>query len=461
MGLARSARSMVQNYPFDYMLLIFLSYAIPAAYGILNRYFIGFMSYESVVVDQTYEGVEVLLEVLLEMFPIAVLALIAKNFLDKKSVSEIIGTALLMQLIVTVTFLLGLSLFVDYFIDWINTPESARVLAKKFFITSSFAIPFQSMNILIFIAIKSLRKGWLAVFLAFVGVLINFLLDAILISNFSFSIQLGLLGSAWGKVISSTLLLIISVSTLRIILKEGKGYFFSLNKRIAYTILKIGRWTGLESLIRNLGYLIGVISVVNFIESSEESVIGGYNTAMWVMWAIVLIPVLAWTEATNIAMGNAFGKNEILTMKKIQKTSLFIVGIYMVFWTVFGIFIWKPISIWLNGSAKIEVIEYSVITFQFMIIPYLFFSIGSILKSFFIGIGQPFWIFFSSAIVNLGIYVPLGFLVKTGLIQVTFIEFLLISNVVFLIDFLIIVFALRRYGFKRKSYNELELAIIN
>jgi Na+-driven multidrug efflux pump len=461
MGLARSARSMVQNYPFDYMLLIFLSYAIPAAYGLLNRYFIGFMSYESVVVDQTYEGVEVLLEVLLEMFPIAVLALIAKNFLNKKTVSEILGTALLMQLIVTVSFLLGLSLFVDYFIDWINTPESAKGLAKKFFLTSFFAIPFHSMNILIFIAIKSLRKGWLAVFLAFVGVIINFLLDAVLISNFPFSLQLGLIGSAWAKVISSTLLFVISVFTLKIILNKSKGYFFGFKKKIAQSIFKIGRWAGLESLVRNLGYIIGVISVVNFIEGSEVSVIGGYNTAMWVMWAIVLIPVLAWTEATNIAIGNAYGKNDFQTMKKIQKTSIYIVGTYMIIWMIIGSFVWNPISFWLNGNAKIEVIEYSVITFQFMIIPYLFFSIGSILKSFFIGIGQPFWIFFSSAIVNLGIYIPLGFMVKTGLIQVTFIEFLLISNIVFMIDFLIIFFALRKYGFKRKSNNELELSITN
>ncbi|MCK5398131.1 MAG: hypothetical protein KAJ33_07780, partial [Thermoplasmata archaeon] len=85
-----------KHYPWDYMLLILVAWIIPAAYGLLNRYFIGYMSYESIIVDQSYEAIEVSLEVILEMFPLAVLALVAWNFKDKKSVVKIVKTALIM-----------------------------------------------------------------------------------------------------------------------------------------------------------------------------------------------------------------------------------------------------------------------------------------------------------------------------------------------------------------------------
>jgi len=441
-------RRSFQHYPWDYMLLILASWAIPATYGLLNRYFIGYMSYESVVVDQSFEAVEVSLEVLLEMFPLAVLALVAWNYKDKKSVTCIVKTALIMQLIITVAFVMFLVIFGDSFIDWINTPENARPLAGQYFRIIALAMPFQAMSTVLIISIKSMRRGWLAVSLAFIGVVINFILDAFFISNFSFSLKLGLIGSAWDRVVASVSLFIISSAVFWWLVRKEVKIGFKIEKNIAKSIFKIGRWTGLESLVRNAGYIIGVIAVVNFIGGNEESAIGGYNTAMWVMWAITLIPVLAWTEATNVAVGNAYGKRDYQDMKNIQKASILIVGAYMVCWAIIGNFIWGPLSSWLNGGASNEVIDYSVITFRLLIIPYILFSIGSCLKSFFIGTGRPFWIFLTSMIVNIGIYVPIGLLVKWSMLKVSYYDFLIITNIVFLLDFVIILVLLWQYGYK-------------
>lgn len=441
-------RKSFQHYPWDYMLLILAAWIIPATYGLLNRYFIGYMSYESVVVDQSYEAVEVSLEVLLEMFPLAVLALVAWNYKDKKSVTSIVKTALIMQLIITVAFVIFLALFGDRFIDWINTPENARPLAGQYFRIIALAMPFQAMSTVLIIAIKSMRKGWLAVSLAFIGVAINFILDAIFISNFSFSLKLGLIGSAWDRVAANVILFIISSIVFWWLVRKEVKIDFNIEKDVAKSIFKIGRWTGLESLVRNAGYIIGVIAVVNFIGTNEESAIGGYNTAMWVMWVITLIPVLAWTESTNVAVGNAYGKKDYQSMKNIQKASVLIVGAYMFLWAILGTFIWGPISSWLNGGASNEVIDYSVLTFQLLIFPYILFSIGSCLKSFFIGTGRPFWIFFTSMIVNVGIYIPLGLLVKASIIELSYYDLLIVTNVVFVLDFIIIVFLLWKYGYR-------------
>lgn len=116
------------HYPWDYMLFIFAAWAIPAVYGLFNRYFIGYMSYESVVTEQSFEALEVLMEVFLEMFPLAILALVSKDFQNQENVRGVLKTAVVMQLIITITFATLFVAFAGSFIDWINTPKGARSL---------------------------------------------------------------------------------------------------------------------------------------------------------------------------------------------------------------------------------------------------------------------------------------------------------------------------------------------
>ena len=446
-----NSRKSFRHYPWGYMLQILIAWTIPATYGLLNRYFIGYMAYESVVVDQSFEAVEVSLEVLLEMFPSAVLALVAWDYKNKKSVTSIVKTALMMQLTITVAFVIFLTIFGNSFIDWINTPKNARPLAGQYFRIIALAMPFQAMSTVLIVAIKSMRKGWLAISLIFMGVVINFVLDTIFISNFSFSLKLGLIGSAWDRVAANVALFVISSIMFWWLVREEVKIDFKVEKDVAKSIFAIGRWTSLESLVRNVGYIIGVVAVVNFIGGNEESAIGGYNTAMWVMWGITLIPVLAWTEATNVAVGNAYGKKDYRDMRNIQKASILIVGAYMMGWAILGNFVWAPISSWLNAGASNEVIDYSVMTFKLLILPYILFSIGLCLKSFFIGTGKPFWIFLTSLIVNLGIYIPLGSLVKASIVEISYYHFLIVTNIAFALDFIIIMLLLWRFGYKTLS----------
>jgi len=437
----------LRSYPWDYMVLIFLAWAIPAFYGLTNRYFIGFMNYESIVVDQSYEAMEVSFEVLLEMFPVAMLALVARYFTSKKKVSEILFTAVIMQVVITVLFVVLVIIFADNFIDWINTPQEAQNLAMRYFRVRTIALPFQTLSLLFIITIKAMRRGKLAVFLAFIGVLVNFLLDAIFISDYSFSFKLGLMGSAYDNIAANVFLCIVSGAVVLWILR--KEIVFKLSRKYFLEIFRIGKWTGLESFIRNLGYIVGVIAVVNYIGNYEEEAIGGYNTAIWVMWAIVLIPVLAWTEATQIAIGNAYGKKKIDLMKDIQIVSTILMGLYMVAWVFIGIFSWGSISEWLNQGIEEDIVRYSVMTFGFLIFPYILFAIGSGLKTVFIGTGRPMVIFISSAVVNLFIYVPLGLIVKYDILDVSYRDFLIITNVVFVLDFILICLFLWKYGYKK------------
>ena len=83
-------------------------------------------------------------------------------------------------------------------------------------------------------------------------------------------------------------------------------------------------------------------------------------------------------------------------------------------------------------------VEYSVRTFQFLAIPYIFFTVGSALRSLFIGTGNTKVYLIPSAVVNLGIYIPLGLLVKAGVYTPSLVEPMVISFVVFATDLVIV-----------------------
>ncbi len=186
-----------EHYPWEYMALIICAYVFPAAYGIMNRYFIGYMDFESVVVDQSFEALEVVFEIVLEMFPLAVLALVARHYTDLERVKSVIVSSVLLQLAITAGFVAASLAFMPGFIDWISTPEAVRGLAEEYFRIKAFSFPLQAMSTVFVIAIKALKRGRLAVLLSLAGVVVNFLLDAAFISNYPFSLRLGLVGSAW------------------------------------------------------------------------------------------------------------------------------------------------------------------------------------------------------------------------------------------------------------------------
>lgn len=440
------------HFPWDFMSLILLSYIIPALYGLLNRYFIGYMSYDSVIVDQSYEALEVIFEVFLEMFPLAVLALVAKQYHDLVEVKKTVVSSALLQCILTLVFVLITWFTIPWFIDWIHTPAAAQILAVRYFRIKTFSLPLQALATVFLIAIKSLKKGKTALFIACFTLVVNFLLDAIFISNFSWSLHLGLIGSAWNTFASSLFSFLLSGFVLYRILHHVECPSINLWST-ARSIFRIGKWTGLESGIRNLGYIMGVVTVVNIIGATDPSAIGGYNTAIWVMWVITLVPVLAWTEATNIAVGHAYGQQDVQGMKDVQVISTVLMGGYMVLWVGIGFLWWDDISMWLNAGIQSEVATYSMRTFTYLIWPYILFTVGSGLKSFFIGTGQPQAVFWTSTIVNGIIYIPVGIYANANPTVITYTAFLWITVGVFCIDFGLTCAFLAKWGYNRLKFD--------
>lgn len=405
------------------------------------------MSFESVAIDHSYEAIEVLVEVGLEMFPLTVLALVSQRWHSVRSARQSLWAALLLQGVASLAIVLFIWMFGRQFIDWISTPQGIQDDALQFFRMQSLTIPFQCMYLILLMGLKSIRKGRLVLAIVLVGVLINISLDLLLISNYSFSWKLGLIGSAWSRLLTLIFQFVVTGILAYRIFNTNEVPADSPSNSYKQ-VMKVGVWFGLESLIRNLGYIIGVLALINLISRSEPNAIAAYNTTMWILWGIIFIPVLAWTEATQIVMGNLFGDKNLRAMKETQWQSGLIAVVYILVWFLASWNIIGRIAGWLNPVLSEDIITLTVRSFRWFMIPYLLFVIGSFVKTVFVSTGRSFILFSISAIVNVAIVIPVGLLVKAGLLTVSYQQFLLIMIVVFSCDFILTVYVFYYRAYK-------------
>lgn len=269
------------------------------------------------------------------MFPLAVLALVARRFTDTENASRVVRSALVMQLLITLTFMALVLLGTDWFVEAMNTPQEIRERSVAFLQVKALAMPFEALSVLFIISLKAMKRGKLAVLIALVSVLVNVVLDTMMISDLSFSLRLGLMGSAWDYVATKVLMFIISAAAFYLTVKERPSIKFDRSTTAA--MVRIGKYTGLESAVRNAGYILGMLVVLNTLGTAEY---GGYDVAMTILWMIFLIPVLGLTEATNVAIGNEYGKGDLRGIRNVQAVSLLLMTGYMTLVAVFGLFAW-------------------------------------------------------------------------------------------------------------------------
>ncbi|WP_421908607.1 MATE family efflux transporter [Methanolacinia petrolearia] len=415
-------------YPWHFIGFLILAMAIPKLYDLSDVYWIGRISLDALAITEQYEFLAITIEIVNETIPFGILALIAQNYHDRNKVVSILKAGLILQIILSLVIVFIVTFFINEFVATVGTPDEIVSLTEGYLLLKSFALPFEAVSYLLLISIKSMQKGKEALILVTISVTINMMLDLILISDTNFSMHLGVEGVAIGYVISKIVLMIVSlIYTLHLMQIDWKTILRKNWRENVIPLFNIGCWTGLDSLVRNSGYM-GLLLVLNMLGTNE---FGGYGLAMWVMWTL-LIPVLALGEGTSIVVGNYFGEKRYADLLNAVKTSMFLVVVIMLAIAVIGILWWNNLSCFFNPNP--EMVKYSVETFWWLIIPYIGFGIGTILRSIFYGTGQTRYIFYIACVVNIGLIIPYILLVKLGIVQADFTSVMIFYMISFLVD---------------------------
>jgi len=133
------------------------------------------------------------------------------------------------------------------------------------------------------IIVETVNRKKLILTLTILQVVFRFLLDSLFYGGYSFSLNMGVLGVAWSDTLASLALLITTLILIRRLAWEKLKYWKSLfSFKDWRSYLRVGAWSGLDSLVRNVAYFFMIVRLLNLLGENE---IGGEERTVTILFA--------------------------------------------------------------------------------------------------------------------------------------------------------------------------------
>lgn len=250
---------------------------------------------------------------------------------------------------------------------------------------------------------------------------LSLVLDTFLVSNLSVSANMGVNGIAVTNIVVNALILILAV----VLLKREKIAVFSREKwdfRWLKEWFKVGKFSGLESLLRNLVFMIMVVRMVNLV--AEQ---GNYWIANNFIWQWLLLPGLALADLIKKEVGE---NKENIRDKTFGYITL--VMLFALVWLV-SIPLWKPFLQYVMNAAEYETVYKIVLIETGFYMTFLFNS--CIFDSTFYGLGKTNYMLIQSMCIDGFYYGVMFILYLFGIFVPTLLGICLMFGIGMALDF--------------------------
>ncbi len=248
-------------------------------------------------------------------------------------------------------------------------------IASIFAVVTEFAL----------VALVSVNRSRYLYAFNFARLLLSLACDSFLVSSLPFSANLGVNGIGWSNIIVNAVLLLVC---LRLLSKEGFNVLNSGKPDISWTeeLARVGGISGLESLVRNLAYMVMISRMVNVV--GEQ---GTYWVANNFIWGWLLLPVIQLGELI---------KQEVAADRKAARENapgyFFITSIICVLWYL-SIPLWKPFMAHVLGYDDVDTLYRLV---RLLIGFYVLYALQNVIDSTFYGLGRTDLMLFESIVTN-------------------------------------------------------------
>ena len=304
-------------------------------------------------------------------------------------------------------------------------------------VASIFSLAFN----FIMVGMVTLGKEKYVYVLTAVKLVLCLLVDTFMVSTLPISLNLGVNGIAFSNIIVNVILVATAISLLS---KEGIVLFKKAKLSFAWMkdFLKVGGISGLESLVRNVAYMLMIARMVNMV--GEQ---GTYWVANNFIWGWLLLPILQLGEL--IKRETATNENAV----KNNSLGYFIItAVICVLWCV-TIPLWKPFMTHvLNFSDVDKLFELVMVLLGF----YMLYAFQNVFDSTFYGLGKTNYMLFESVVTNAIYYGGAFILYLCGVWQPTLIGIALLFGIGNAFDSIVSLIA---YVFllKKKKINILDI----
>ena len=386
------------NYKLYFALLVLG--LCPTVYTTARVFFLGQLPGEwSFSIAGQLSWVNLLYEIINEAIILPLFFFIGKVITDKKEFTNRIKTGLIITLSIYLVLSAVIVCFAKPLLSLMAT-ETTIIDASAIYIRiESVANIFLILSQFVLVALITINKSKYLYILTIIRLILSLVCDTFLVSSLPISLSLGVNGIGYSNIIVNIVLLCISLVFL---LKENINIFnkAKLNFDWIKDFIKIGGISGLESLVRNLAYMVMISRMVNVVDEQ-----GTYWVANNFIWGWLLLPILQLGELI---------KQEISTNKEnVCKNSIgyfSLTAIISALWFV-SIPLWKP---FISNILQFDNVDKLFNLVLILIGFYVLYAFQNVFDSIFYGLGKTNYMLFESVITNTIYYGVAFILYVTG-----------------------------------------------
>ena len=377
-----------------FLALLILGLA-PTIYTTVRVFFLGQLPGEwSFSIAGQLSWVNLLYEILNEAIILPLFYFVGKVKEDKKEFSNRIRTGMLISLGVYALLSAVILIFAEPMLKLMATDASIIDASASYIRIESIANIFSILTQFALVALVTINKSKYLYALTGARLILSLISDTFLVSSLNISLNLGVNGIGYSNIIVNALLLVVSLALL---LKEQINIFAKLKLDFSWAqeFFRVGSISGVESLVRNVAYMVMIARMVNVV--GEQ---GTYWVANNFIWGWLLLPVIQLGELI---------KQEVATDKENIRTNSLgyftITGIISVLWFV-SIPMWKPFMSNVLGFTDVDkLFELVIILVGF----YILYAVQNVFDATFYGLGKTNYMLFESVVTNT-IYYGIAFI---------------------------------------------------
>lgn len=372
----------------------------PTIYTTVRVFLIGQLPGEwSYSIAGQLSWVNLLYEVLREAIILPLFFFIGQVLTDKKEFTNRVKTGLMISFGLYTVLSVVIVVFAKGLLRFMAADPSIIDASAEYIRIESVANVFTLLFDFVLVALVTLGKDKYVYILTGAKLVLCVLFDTFMTSTLPFSLNLGINGIAYTNIIVNLLLFAVTVALLA---KEEVRVFSKGPISFGWIkdFFRIGGISGVESLVRNVAYMLMISRMVNMV--GEQ---GTYWVANNFIWGWLLLPILQLGELIKREVGT--------DRESVRKNTLGYLTI-----TLATCLLWcASIPLWKPFMSK--VLGYSDVDKLFMLVMvllgfYVLFAIQNVFDSTFYGLGKTNYMLFESIVTNTIFYGGAFILYLTG-----------------------------------------------
>lgn len=362
----------------------------PTIYNTVRVFFLGQLTGEwSFSIAGQLSWVNLFYEILNEAIILPLFYFIGQVKENKKELSNRIRTGMLISFGVYTTLATIIISFIKPLLSLMATDVTILSESASYIRIESIANIFSILTQFTLVALVTINKSKYLYILTGLKLVLCLISDTYLVSSLPISLNLGVNGIGYSNILVNSLLLAVSLVLLA---KEDIKLFTKVPLDFSWTkdFFKIGSISGIESLVRNIAYMLMIVRMVNVV--GEQ---GTYWVANNFIWSWLLLPVLQ--------LGELIKQEIAIDNDNIRKNSLgyFSITIFIATSWFVSIPIWKPFMTHVLCFTNVDkLFELVLLLVGF----YVLYAIQNVFDSTFYGLGKTNYMLFESIVTNTAYY---------------------------------------------------------